>query len=153
MVTSLKNALTLTLTRDTAVTTTYMTSGYLWDRKGGSRINTEISQIQTLLTRKAKADALPPEIRKKYAEDYNRIVSEIVQYGLTRELQAWDDQINSEILSLTLRDMASKYEHKKPYVEWMCQGLIPEVDESFKERDQGRFFKCIQVARAQLNNV
>ena len=109
--------------------------------------------IQQLLTRKATADALPPEIRSKYLEEYNQVISQIVEYGLNYPLPTWDYDINSEILSITLREIASKYENKKPYVEWMCQSLVPEIDVSFRERDQNRFHKCIQTARQQIRNV
>jgi len=110
-------------------------------------------EIQALLTSKATADALPLEIRQKYAEKYNWVVAGIVQYGLSYPLPNWDEEVNSEILRYTLWDMSQKYAHKKPYIEWMCQSCIPEVDVSFMERDQGRFYKCIQVARKQLGNV
>lgn len=110
-------------------------------------------EIQTLLSRKQTADSLAPEIRQKYAKSYNEVVANIACYGLDHSLPNWDYEVNSEILSITLKEMAKKYENKKPYVEWMCQSLIPEVDESFRERDQGRFEKCIQVARKQIGNV
>lgn len=117
---------------------------------GGFMMNPE---IQALLTRKAKADALSPEIRSKYAEEYQNIVADLAQHSLDHPLPTWDEEINSGVLSITLWDMGQKYAHKKPYIEWMCQGLIPEVDESFRVQDQGRFSKCIQVARKQIRNV
>lgn len=115
-----------------------------------NRLNQE---IQALLIRKAKADAQSPEIRKQYANYYNQIIAKVVEYGLNNPLPTWDYDINSEILSITLKDMAKKWEHKKPYVEWMCQSLLPDIDASFKERDQKRFSNCIQLARQQLKNV
>jgi len=110
-------------------------------------------EIQTLLTRKAKADALPPEIRQKYAENYNRVVADLAHYGLDHQLPHWDEEVNSLVLSITLWDMGQKYPNKKPYVEWMCAAMIPEVDESFRARDQVRFERCIQTTRKQLGNV
>lgn len=110
-------------------------------------------EIQALLSRKQKADSLAPEIRQKYAESYNQVVGDLAKYGLDHSLPAWDYEVNSEILWIVFQEMGNKYENKKPYIEWMCQRLIPEVDESFKVRDQGRFEKCIQVARKQINNV
>lgn len=110
-------------------------------------------QIQALLTRKAKADALSPEIRQKYAEDYQNIVFELAKHAVSYSLPTWDEQVNSVIVRSIFRIMGQKYDHKKPYIEWMCQSLIPEVDESFRVQDQARFFKCIQVARKQLGNV
>ena len=109
--------------------------------------------IKQLLTRKAKADALSPEIRQKYAEDYQNIVFELAKYAVINSLPAWDEDVNSVIVSSLFRIMSGKYDHKKPYIEWMCQKLIPEVDESFKTKDQERFFKCIQVASQQIRNV
>jgi len=109
--------------------------------------------IQQLLARKAKADALSPEIRLKYADEYNQIVAQIVEYGLTYPLPTWDYDINSEILSITLKDIARIYEDKKPYVEWMCKSMVPDIDVSFREKDQERFHKLIQVARQQIRNV
>ncbi len=111
------------------------------------------TEILTLIARKTKADALSLEIRQKYAKSYNEVVADLAKYGLDHSLPMWDYEVNSEILSITLRDMSQKYENKKPYVEWMCQSLIPEVDESFRYKDQGRFEKCIQVARKQIGNV
>lgn len=124
-------------------------------------------EIQALLARKAKADALSAETKLKYAEAYNQIVTEIVRHYLDYLMQdrlhfagipdldplPWDYEINSEILSITLTDMAQKYENKKAYVEWMCKSLIPEIDVSFREKDQGRFGKCIQAAMQQIRNV
>jgi len=124
-----------------------------YKRKGENETSTLNPQIQALLTRKSKADSLPPEIRQKYAEGYNRVITEIARFGFDHQLPNWDEEVNSLILSITLWDMGQKYDHKKPYIEWMCQGLIPEVDESFRVRDQGRFYQCIQVARKQLGNV
>lgn len=110
-------------------------------------------EIQQLITRKSKADQQPPEIRLKFADYYNLICSKIVEYGLSNPLPTWDYDINSEILSITLKDIAKKWENKKPYIEWMCQTLIPEVDVSFSSRDQARFYHCIQMARQQIGNV
>ena len=110
-------------------------------------------EIQALLTSKATADALSPEIRQKHAERYNQIIADIANYGLSNPLPTWDEQVNSLILSITFWDMGQKYVTKKPYVEWMCAAMIPEVDESFQAKDQGRFERCIQVARKQLGNV
>lgn len=110
-------------------------------------------QITALLARKAKADALPPEIRKKYADDYLNIVLELAKHAVVHSLPAWDEEVNSVVLGVMLWDMGKKYDHKKPYVEWMCQRLIPEVDESFRTRDQARFYQCIQVASKQIGNV
>lgn len=110
-------------------------------------------QIQALLTRKAKADALIPEIRSKYAESYQDIVFELAKHAVVNGLPAWDEQVNSVIVSSLFRIMGIKYEHKKPYIEWMCQSCILEVDESFRVQDQARFYKCIQVARKQIGNV
>jgi uncharacterized UPF0160 family protein len=111
------------------------------------------TEIQALLTRKAKADALAPEIRKKYAEKYDQVVAELARYGLDHQLPNWDEEVNSLVLSITLWDMGQKYVTKKPYIEWMCAAMIPEVDESFQARDQRQFERCIQVARKQLGNV
>lgn len=109
--------------------------------------------IQQLLARKAKADALPPEIRQKYADEYLDIILELAKHAVVHSLPAWDEEVNSVVLRVMLNDMGKKYDHKKPYVEWMCQRLIPEVDESFRVRDQDRFTKCIQVASKQIRNV
>ncbi len=110
-------------------------------------------EIQQLLTRKAKADALPPETKLQFAEHYKLLVSQIVEYGLNHPLPTWDYDINSEILSITLREIAKIYENKKPYVEWMCKSMVPEIDVSFREKDQERFHKLIQAARQQIRNV
>jgi len=131
-------------------------------------LNTIIEKIQGLLAHKAKADALPAETKLKYVEAYNQVVAGIAGHYLDflmldnfnfvntpdiDPLITWDYEINSEILSITLKDMAQKYENKKAYVEWMCKSLIPEVDVSFREKDQGRFGKCIQAAMQQIKNV
>ena len=110
-------------------------------------------EIQQLLARKSKAEAQPPEIRQQYADYYNLIVSKIVEYAIDHPLPTWDFEINSEILSVTLLEMSAKYENKKPYIEWMCGQLIPEVDVSFTTRNQARFVRCIHVARQQIGNV
>lgn len=110
-------------------------------------------EIQYLLNRKATADALPPEIRQKYADEYLTIVLDLAKHAVVHSLPAWDEEINSVILRQMFLEMGKKYDHKKPYVEWMCQRLIPEVDESFRARDQGRFVKCIQVASREIGNV
>ena len=110
-------------------------------------------EIQALLTRKSKADALTPEIRSKYAESYRDIVFELAKYAVDHLLPNWDEEVNSVILDTFFRLMGQKYDHKKPYIEWMCQSLIPEVDESFRVQDQARFYKCIQVASKQIGNV
>jgi len=110
-------------------------------------------EIQTLITRKQKADALAPEIRQKYAEKYNQVVAELAHYGLDHSLPHWDEEVNSLILLITFWDMGQKYLSKGPYVEWMCAAMIPEVDESFQARDQSRFERCTQTARKQLGNV
>ena len=109
--------------------------------------------IHQLLARKAKADALPPETKQEFAEHYKLLVSQIVKYSMDHPLPTWDEEVNSEILSIIIMEMAGKYEHKKPYVEWMCKSFIPEVDESFRTSDQARFEKCIQAARQQIRNV
>ena len=110
-------------------------------------------QIQALLIRKRKADDLPAEIRSKYIEEYNSILAELVQYALVYPLQLWDEEINSFIVRWIFQTMAEQYERTKPYIEWMCQSLIPEVDESFRVRDPERFYKCVQMARQQLSKV
>jgi hypothetical protein len=109
--------------------------------------------IQQLLARKAKADALSPEIRQKYADEYLDIVLELAKHAVVHSLPAWDEDVNSVIVRVLFWEMGKKYDHKKPYIEWMCQRLIPEVDESFRVRDQDRFVRCIQVASKQIGNV
>jgi len=110
-------------------------------------------EIQILLARKAKADALPPEIRQKYIDEYQDIVLLLAKHAVVHSLPAWDEDVNSMILRVLLWEMGKKYDHKKPYIEWMCQSLIPEVDASFQARDQGRFYQCIRIASQQIGNV
>ena len=104
--------------------------------------------IQTLLTRKQTADSLAPEIRSKYAKEYQILVSQIARYGIDHSLPAWDFEVNSDILSVLLQEIAPKCQQEK-YVEWMCQSLIPEIDVSFRERDQGRFERCVRELRGK----
>jgi len=126
-----------------------------------------MKEIKILLARKATADAQTESVRKQYADYYNLIVSKIARLYLDYLMQdklhfvdipdayplVWDYDINSEILSITLKSMAVKYEDKKAYIEWMCKTLIPEVDISFKNKDQTRFGKCIQMAMQQIVKV
>lgn len=111
--------------------------------------------IQILLVRKQKADALPVEIRNKYAEEYNRIIAELAQCGLSYPLPVWDEQINSEILSIIFRDMAQKYEmpQHKPFVNWIHDQVIHEIDASFGAMDPERLFICIQTVNMQLSKI
>ncbi|WP_135550866.1 hypothetical protein [Desulfosporosinus fructosivorans] len=110
-------------------------------------------EIIALLIRKQKADSLTPEIRQQYADKYLDIVLELARHAVVHSLPAWDEEVNSVIVRQMLLEMGQKYDHKKPYIEWMCQTLIPEVDISFQVRDQARFYHCIQVASKQIGNV
>jgi len=107
--------------------------------------------IQTLLIRKQTADSLPPEIRSKYAEEYQLLISQIANYGLDHSLPAWDTEVNMEILSITLREIAGKYGHNG--VDRMCSEMVPDVDVSFRERDRVRFGRLVRVARERMENA
>ena len=108
-------------------------------------------KIQTLLTRKQTADALSPEIRQKYAKEYQLLISQIANYGLNHSLPAWDTEVNMEILSQILQEIDRK--HGQDGVERICLAMVPEIDLSFRERDQVRIERWIGVAKKQLESV
>ena len=95
-------------------------------------------EIQTLLTRKQTADSLSLEIRKRYAKEYQILISQLARYGIDHPLPAWDHEVNIEIISILLSEIAGKTID----TEW-----IDEIDVSFRERDQGRFERYVRVAR------
>jgi len=112
-------------------------------------------KIQYLLARKQKADSLPPEIRNQYKDDYSQIVFEIAKYAITNLLPYWDEQVNDVILESLLRAMAQKYEiyENRPFVSWVFDQVVSEIDASYHFKDQARFFNCIQNAGMQLKKL
>jgi len=108
-------------------------------------------EIQTLLTRKQTADALPPEIRQKYAKEYQLLISQIAQYGISNPLPAWDTEVNMEILTKILQEIDRK--HGQDGVERICLAMVPEIDLSFRERDQGRFERWVRSIGERVDIV
>lgn len=107
--------------------------------------------IQYLLSRKQTADSLAPEVRQRYAQEYSRVVAQLADY--VHLIPHWDEEVNDEVLRRTLWDMSARYSQHGPYIEWISSGFIPEVDESWRTRDQARFVRAVMVARQQINNV
>lgn len=79
-------------------------------------------QLEFLLQRKAKADALPEEEKQKWAKEYQKLVNEIAQIRrlLGDEL---DLKTALEALVQTLKDLSIKINYKEIY---------PKTDEFFK---------------------
>lgn len=112
-------------------------------------------QIQYLLARKQKADSLPAEVRTQFAEEYANIVFELAMYAMAHPMPYWDEIVNDAVLQMVLRAFAEKYEpqENRPFVSWMFDQAVNEIDVSYHTRDQVRLFNCIQGVRMQLGKV
>lgn len=112
-------------------------------------------QIQYLLARKQKADSLPSEVRLQYAEEYAKIVFELAMYAMDHPMPYWDEIVNDAVLQFVLRIFAEKYEpqENRPFVSWVFDQAVNEIDASYHTRDQARFFKAIQMVRGQLMKI
>lgn len=112
-------------------------------------------QIQHLLARKQKADSLPVEVRIQYAEEYANIVFELAMYAMVHPMPYWDEIVNDAVLQFVLRIFAEKYEpqENRPFVSWVFDQAVNEIDASYHTGDQTRFFNCIQGVGMQLSKV
>ena len=108
-----------------------------------------------LLSRKQKADSLPPEVRARFADEYNKIVTELTKYAIDHQLPAWDEQINSEIVTVIFRAMAKEYDDpaQRNTVSQILAEFEPEINESFRTQDQPRFYQAVSAARDKLKNI
>ncbi|MDJ0305375.1 hypothetical protein [Dehalobacter sp.] len=95
-------------------------------------------ELQVLLLRKVKADALSPEVRAQYNHQYIDLLIQIASKAEQEALPYWDNDICLTLLVQFLKRLAFYYELNeewKNYIKWLFNQYVKQIDGAFDCED------------------
>lgn len=95
-------------------------------------------ELQALLFRKIKADALNPHVRAQYNQQYIELLIQIAVKAEIEALPYWDMDVCLAILTQFLKKLAFYYqlnEEWKSYISWLFDQYVNQIDMAFESKD------------------